>query len=243
MNTSKKDDEKSLFESLIIFLKLNQFKFLEEIILEKKIQIDAWDHKLLKSIGTSKNQSHKEALLWILERGDYKTKHPQIALCVLCQCDQPKEVKELIEQGCDTKEPPWEGGKNAMEFAIHGDSASCLEILVKNFPANELDKLLLNCASQEANQCSITILKEFKKPNPITNDIWEIWSKHPEFPQMQTLAQTLTAKTTTPTLQKLLKSRTSKTNNTPHINIISKELQMRKFKEAIKEPVRNINLE
>lgn len=174
---TKKDinPKNQIFESLLVFLKAKQFEYIDSIIEERGIKLDGWDHGLLKAIGGS-HRDNKEHLLYLLERGKYKENHPQIALCIYCQCNSPKEVKELLDQGLDPKRSPWQGAESALGFTLLGDSVDALKLLIKDFSQDEIGHALISSSSTIATECTIELAKKLSKPMPKVKDAWQLWA-------------------------------------------------------------------
>lgn len=238
-NPNLKGPNQPVLESILLALKLKQYKYLRDIIKEQNIRLDDWDHAIIKALGSDGGYSNKnkEALCWVLEKGEYKTKHPEIALCIYSQCDRPQGVKELLEQGCEATEPPWKGAQNAAEFAIYSDSKECLELLTKTCSQRELEKLLSSCALNQSPECALHILKEINKPTPIAKEAWETWEKyaktHNDSHLPEKLAQKLAQKIATLDIQELLGKTKPTQENNVHLKILSQELQKRLLKEKV----------
>jgi len=240
--TEELSPKNSTLESLTVCVKLKQFKYLDQIIKEKGLEIDGWNHALLKSVGAGVVPEDNRTLEWILDRGSYKTKHPLIALCIYCQCNNMPEVAKLLEDGLDPKESPWKGAEDAFGFAIHGDSQDCIKLLTKELPANELASILLKASSHSAPKCTIEILKEFKQPVAITKGAWDLWSQNEKestlFPT--DVASSLANKLTTPDIKRLLKPKKGAT--TSHRNILTKEIKTRNLRIGLERNSKELEI-
>jgi hypothetical protein len=233
----------SLIESLTVFLKLKQFKYLDSIIEERGIKVDGWNHALLKSVGAGVVPEDNRTLEWILDRGNYKTNHPLIALCIYCQCNNSTQVAELLGGGLDPTKSPWKGAEDAFGFAIHGDSQDCIRLLIKKLPANELAPIFLKASSQNAPKCTIEISKEFKHPVAIAKGAWDLWSQNEKgsTPFPTDVAASLANKLTTPDIKRLLKPK--KGYSTSHKNILAKEIKTRNLKIGLEKNSKELNIE
>lgn len=241
--TEDLSDKNSILESLTVFVKLKQFKYLDNIIKERGIEIDGWDHALLKAVGVGTLPEDNRTLEWILERGNYKEKHPNIALCIYSQCNNHKKVQELLNNGLDPKKSPWQGAEDSIGFAIHGDSHDCIKLLTKGLPTNELASILLKSSSHNAPKCTIELLKEFKHPIAIAKAAWDLWTQNEnnsiQFPVE--VALPLAEKIVTLDIKRLLKPKHGKT--ILHKEILTKEIQKRNLKIGLEKDSKELTID
>jgi hypothetical protein len=214
---------------LVVFLGLRRFEEVERILKDRGIEIDADDHALLKSAGANSHRAHKESIAWILDKGQYKLKHPQIALCGYCHCDMPNHVSDLLQQGFDPKEEPWEGAENAVGFCLHGDSAQCLKLITQNYPSSELESLIYISSNRNAPNCTIALTEELKRPIKGLERSWKTWAEKESFPKE--VARTLASKLPTLEIQRLVKR--NKEEKRPEINILVQELKRRDLQKKL----------
>jgi hypothetical protein len=233
----------STLESLTVFVRLKQFKYLDSIIKERGLEIDGWDHGLLKAVGVGALPEDSRTLEWILDRGNYKEKHPQIALCIYSQCNNHKEVQELLNNGLNPLKSPWKGAEDSLGFAIHGDSQDCIRLLIKKLPANKLASILLKASSHNAPKCTIEILKYFKHPVAIAKGAWDLWSQNEEkaIPFPADVATCIANKLVKLDIKRLLNP---KKGSTPcHENILIKEIKTRNLKKGLEENSKQLSIE
>jgi len=230
-----------LLNSILVFLKLKQFKYLNNLLKEKEVDICKDNHYLLRAVGSS-NPS-KKTLEWILEKGDYVNKHPQIALCILSQCNEVEKVEKILESGIDPDQPPWEGAESAIEFAIEGDAGECVQSLCNTIPANKLDFLIRKASHGARASATIALLNQIKTKTQSADTCWQIWEKNSEFPTE--VAQALAPKLSSNFIKTLLNKNSPKTReeDSYHLQTLKKEKHKRQFRKKVSENSKSLSLD
>jgi hypothetical protein len=242
MSLKESKSMSQILEGLLVFLRLKQFDYVENILKENGICVDAENHSLLKSFGAGWYGQDTEALLWILEKGNYSKRYPEIALCIYSQCNANEEVKNLLKQGLNPKKAPWSNSEDPIGFALRGDADKCLKELVDHLPKEDLTKdlesLLLASSEKRAQNCTITVTQKIKKPTPNAEIAWYLWQTKDNYPENVALSiakilPTLNIERILKRSKKINVKGTKNVNKERYASLLNKELKTRVFKEKI----------